>query len=68
MAGVCDSAIWQESELQESNLANSGSSHVKFNLRCFLLNVLKKKKHQFCPLNVSPDSLQSINTINVGFL
>lgn len=27
----------------------------------------KKKKHQFCPLNVSPDSLQSINTINVGF-
>lgn len=70
MAGICDSAIWQESGLEKSNPANSGSSHVKFDLKCFLLNVLKKKKTntQFCPLNVSPDSLQSINTINVGFL
>lgn len=36
------------------------------NASCWMY--LKKKKHQFCPLNVSPDSLQSINTLNVGFL
>lgn len=49
MAGVCDSAIWQESELQKSSLANSGSSRVKFDLKCFLLNVLKKKETPVLP-------------------